>query len=252
MIKTTSLKMTYPNGFTAVNGIDMNVNKGDIFGFLGPNGAGKTTTIRMLTGLLKPTSGSVTISGIDVTKFPNEVKKRIGVLPESHGFYNFMTNVEYLTYFADLYGVDKKQAKVHIDELLQKVGLLDKKNVPIGHYSRGMKQRLGLAKILINNPEVIFLDEPTLGLDPIGQKDIYNLIIEINKQRNVTVFITSHLLKDIEVLCNKVCIVKRGVLIEQGEIANLKAKYATQLHKEDVTMEDIFFALTEEKGGDDK
>lgn len=252
MIKTVSLKMTYPNGFTAVDGIDLNVNKGDIFGFLGPNGAGKTTTIRMLTGILKPTSGSITISGIDVVKFPNDVKKLAGVLPESHGFYNSMKSVEYLNYFADLYGMDKKQTKIHIDELLHKVGLFDKKDVRIGHYSRGMKQRLGIAKVLINNPEVIFLDEPTLGLDPIGQKDIHNLIIEINKQMNVTVFITSHLLKDIEVLCNKVCIVKNGVLIEQGKIIDLKNKYATTLHKEDVTMEDVFFALTEERGVDDK
>ncbi|MEI6580411.1 MAG: hypothetical protein WCN92_13245, partial [Eubacteriales bacterium] len=109
----------------------------------------------------------------------------------------------------------------------------------------------GLAKVLVNRPEVIFLDEPTLGLDPSGQKDVHSLIMDINKQLNVTVFITSHLLKDIEVLCNKVCVVKDGVLVEQGEINALKQKYSTLLGKDDVSMEDIFFALTEDKGGED-
>ncbi|MEI6578755.1 MAG: ABC transporter ATP-binding protein, partial [Eubacteriales bacterium] len=140
MIKTQALTMTYQNGYTAVKGIDLDVEKSDIFGFLGPNGAGKTTTIRMLTGLLKPTSGSIEIAGINVLKHPNEVKKIAGVLPESHGFYNSMVSVEYLNYFSDLYGMDKKSSKPYINDLLDKVGLSDKKDVIIGHYSRGMKQ----------------------------------------------------------------------------------------------------------------
>ena len=242
MIETADLKFTYPNGYQAVQGISLTIDKGDIFGFLGPNGAGKTTTIRMLTGLLKPTSGSITVGNTDVAKHPDKTKAIIGVLPESHGFYNYMTAKEYLSFFAELYGVDKKESGKRIDILLEKVGLVDKAKVPIGHYSRGMKQRLGLAKVLINKPSVIFLDEPTLGLDPIGQRDIYDLIRDINHEMQITVFITSHLLKDIDVLCNKVCIVDKGRIIEQGEIGFLKAKYSA------ASIEDVFFKLIGEKG----
>jgi len=226
LIKTEKLTMTYKNGFTAVKNLNLNVSEGDVFGFLGPNGAGKTTTIRMLTGLLKPTSGIVLINNYDVASNENEIKKIIGVVPESHGYYNWMTGEEYLNYFAELFNQDKVKSKKHIEYLLEKVGLSDKKKVLIGHYSRGMKQRLGIAKALVNNPKIIFLDEPTLGLDPIGQKDIQNLIFEINRVMNVTVFITSHLLKDIEVLCNRVCIVQNGKLIEQGTIKELQTKYS--------------------------
>lgn len=226
MIKTEKLTMTYKNGFTAVKNLDLNVSEGDVFGFLGPNGAGKTTTIRMLTSLLKPTSGQVLINNYDAALNENEIKKIIGVVPESHGYYNWMTGEEYLNYFAKLFNQDKVKSKKHIEYLLEKVGLSDKKNVLIAHYSRGMKQRLGIAKALVNNPKIIFLDEPTLGLDPIGQKDIQKLIFEINRVMNVTVFITSHLLKDIEVLCNRVCIVQNGILVEQGSIKELQTKYS--------------------------
>ena len=226
MIKTENLTMTYKNGFAAVKNLNLTVSEGDIFGFLGPNGAGKTTTIRMLTGLLKPSGGNVFISNLDVNSNENEIKKFIGVVPESHGYYNWMTGVEYLSYFAELFAQDKEKYTKNIEYLLEKVGLSDKKKVLIGHYSRGMKQRLGIAKALINTPKIIFLDEPTLGLDPIGQKDIQNLILEINRIMNVTVFITSHLLKDIEVLCNTICIVQNGELIEQGTIRDLQEKYS--------------------------
>lgn len=228
MITTENLTKTYKNGFTAVRNLNLNVSEGDIFGFLGPNGAGKTTTIRMLTGLLKPSSGKVLINNIDVALKDKEIKKIIGVVPESHGYYEWMTGEEYLSYFAELFGQEKVKWSKHIEYLLEKVGLYNKKDIPIGHYSRGMKQRLGIAKALVNNPKIIFLDEPTLGLDPIGQKDIQNLIFEINKAMNVTVFITSHLLKDIEVLCNKVCIVQDGELIEQGGIIELQEKYSEE------------------------
>lgn len=250
MIKTENLKMIYPNGFTAVDGISLDVEKGDIYGFLGPNGAGKTTTIRILTGLIRPTGGKVSVADTDVLKNPEEVKSLAGVLPESQGFYNWMNGAEYLNYFADLYSVEKSDKQTLIDGLLQKVGLADNKKTKIGHYSRGMKQRLGIAKALINSPTVIFLDEPTLGLDPLGQKDIYEMIMDINRQTNITVFITSHLLKDIEVLCNKICVVINGKMAEQGEINLLKQKYQNLLGKDEVTVEDIFFTLTDGKDGE--
>ncbi len=226
MIRTEQLTKTYQNGYKAVKGLSLQVDEGDIFGFLGPNGAGKTTTIRMLDGLLVPTSGKAFVGGMDIQTQSLEIKKIIGVVPESHGYYYWMTAKEYLQYFNSLFN-GRKSNDLYVDELLKKVGLDDKKNVPIGQFSRGMKQRLGIAKSLINKPKIIFLDEPTLGLDPRGQKEIQQLILDINREDNITVFITSHLLKDIEVLCNKVCIIKDGALVEQGSIEGLQSKYMT-------------------------
>lgn len=224
MIQTEHLSKTYQNGFEAVKDLNLHVNNGDIFGFLGPNGAGKTTTIRMLDGLLTPTTGKVVINGMDIQKQPIEIKKIIGVVPESHGYYDWMTAAEYLQYFSTLFDGNKANSH-YIGELLNKVGLQEKRNVPVGHFSRGMKQRLGIAKALVNHPKVVFLDEPTLGLDPRGQKEIQQLILDINKMNGVTVFITSHLLKDVEVLCSTVCIIKDGSIAVQGSIQQLQEKY---------------------------
>lgn len=224
MIQTEHLEKVYKNGFKAVTDLSLHVEKGDIFGFLGPNGAGKTTTIRMLDGLLEPTAGKVCINGVDIRKNPIDIKRIVGVVPESHGYYYWMTAKEYLQYFNSLFNSQKSNDK-YIDDLLEKVGLVDKKNVTVGQFSRGMKQRLGIAKSLINKPKIIFLDEPTLGLDPRGQKEIQQLLLDINNNDNITIFITSHLLKDIEVMCNKVCIIKNGVLVEQGSIKELQDKY---------------------------
>lgn len=225
MIRTEKLSKVYKNGFKAVDQLSLNIEEGDIYGFLGPNGAGKTTTIRMLTGLLKPSSGNVTF-GNGKNEFNSvELKKIIGVLPESHGFYNWMTAYEYLKYFYNLFEMDKSNTDNHINYLLKKVGLYERRNTAIGQFSRGMKQRLGLAKTLVNSPKIIFLDEPTLGLDPTGQRDIHNLIKELNQSMNITVFITSHLLKDIEVLCNKVAIVKNGKLLVEESVEKLSERF---------------------------
>ena len=224
MIRTEGLTKVYKNGFRAVDGLDLQIDEGDIFGFLGPNGAGKTTTIRMLDGLLQPTSGTAFINGMDITKQPVDIRRVIGVVPESHGYYYSMTAQQYLKYFSALFD-PKHDETAYVEYLLRRVGLYEKKDVAVGRFSRGMKQRLGVAKALINRPKVIFLDEPTLGLDPRGQHEIQQLLLEANKTDGVTVFITSHLLKDIEVLCSKVCIVKDGKLIEQGSIDWLREKF---------------------------
>lgn len=224
MIQTQGLTKIYKNGFRAVDGLNLHVDEGDIFGFLGPNGAGKTTTIRMLDGLLQPTAGSAHIAGMDITRHPVEIRRIIGVVPESHGYYYAMTPREYLQYFAALFDPHENAAR-RIDYLLERVGLAEKRSVPIGQFSRGMKQRLGVAKALINRPRIIFLDEPTLGLDPRGQHEIQQLLLEINRTDRITIFITSHLLKDIEVLCNRVSIVQHGTLVEQGSIAQLRETY---------------------------
>lgn len=226
MIKARHLTKTYKNGFKAVDDLTLNIEEGDVYGFLGPNGAGKTTTIRMLTGLLKPTTGEVHIDGVKVDEKNLNIKKLIGVLPESHGYYNWMTAYEYLSYFYTLFDMEKSNKDRHVSYLLEKVGLTERSHTLVGQFSRGMKQRLGLAKTLINNPKIIFLDEPTLGLDPTGQRDIHELIKELNKSMNITVFITSHLLKDIEVLCNKVAIVKGGKLLVENTTKNLQMQFS--------------------------
>jgi ABC-type multidrug transport system ATPase subunit len=243
MIQTNELSKRYDNGFTAVQNMSIHVHKGDIYGFLGPNGAGKTTTIRMISGLIEPTSGSVFVDGMDVRKQVDDIRRIIGVLPESHGFYGWMTGKEYLSFFAKMYGMDNALRNKRVDELLERVSLHDKMKVPIKQYSRGMKQRLGLAKTIIHQPKLIILDEPTLGLDPQGQKDIQQLILELNRQMNVTIFITSHLLKEIDEMCNRVAIVKKGQLLEEGLVSDLKARYLVSEGKSG-SVEDIFLAMT--------
>jgi ABC-2 type transport system ATP-binding protein len=243
MIQTNELSKRYDNGFIAVQNMSIHVHKGDIYGFLGPNGAGKTTTIRMITGLIDPTSGSVFVDGMDVQKHVDKIRSIIGVLPESHGFYGWMTGKEYLMFFAKMYGMSTVSGIKRVDELLERVSLHDKMKVPINQYSRGMKQRLGLAKTIIHQPKIIILDEPTLGLDPQGQKDIQQLILELNRQMNVTIFITSHLLKEIDEMCNRVAIVKKGQLLVEGLVSELKERYLVAEGKTG-SLEEIFLAMT--------
>jgi ABC-type multidrug transport system ATPase subunit len=247
MITTKSLTKKYDNGYVAVNDLNINVYPGDIYGYLGPNGAGKTTTIRMLNGLVEPTAGQVLIKNQKVSDHLTEIRKMIGVLPESHGYYNWMSGREYLTFFAKLYEYDKSKIKERVEEVLGWVGMSEKAHIRIGQYSRGMKQRIGLAKTIIHEPSLIFLDEPTLGLDPQGQKDIQTIIHRLNKENGVTVFITSHLLKEISEICNRVAIVAKGTLIEEDSIDNLTEKYKELSDTGAVTLEDIFFHLTNPK-----
>ena len=222
----------------AVQDLSLNVKEGDFFGFLGPNGAGKTTTIRMLTGIIPQDSGEVIINDLA----HNDViglKKIIGVIPESRGFYDWMSGEEYLIFFANLYKIIKPQDKV-ID-LLEKVGLTSRKNSKISTYSRGMKQRIGLARALINNPKILFLDEPTLGLDPRGQEDIQNLLKQLNKQ-GVTIFFSSHQLNEVANLCSTMAIINHGKLIAQGTIEEIQK----QANLQGSSLKDLFLNLTNE------
>jgi ABC-2 type transport system ATP-binding protein len=220
-ISTSNLSKLYGN-FHAVNSLTIDVSPGDIFGFLGPNGAGKTTTIRMLCGLLSPSSGHATVAGFDCVKDSLKIRSIIGLLPESSGYYNWMSAEEYLLYFGALYKIDKHTAKKRTSDLLEKVGLASKSYVPISYYSRGMRQRLGLARTMINEPRILFLDEPTLGLDPKGQQDIQKTLLELNRDKGVTIFLSSHALSEVSVLCNRIAIVNRGRLIAQGTIDELR------------------------------
>jgi ABC-2 type transport system ATP-binding protein len=208
-------------GSRAVDHLSIGVNGGEVFGFLGPNGAGKTTTIRMLCGLIHPTSGSAKIAGFDVSKESLKIRRIIGLLPESAGFYNWMSAEEYLLHFAALYNIDHEEARKRTRGLLEKVGLDDKSFVPIGYYSRGMRQKLALARALINEPSILFLDEPTLGLDPKGQQDVRKMLLDLH-EKGVTVFLSSHALTEVSAICNRVAIVNQGRLIAQGTIEELR------------------------------
>jgi len=218
VIAITHLSKSYGKTRAVVD-LNLSINKGEFIGFLGPNGAGKTTTIRMITGILKPDGGSITVAGLDGHDRINTARI-LGVVPESRGFYDWMTAREYLLFFANLYGLEKAAASQRITHLLSQVDLSRNKQKKIGAYSRGMKQRLGLARALINNPQILILDEPTLGLDPQGQEDIENLLKELNS-RGVTIFYSSHLLHEVSNLCSRIAIINQGRLIAQGTIQEL-------------------------------
>lgn len=210
--------------FTAVDHLSLSINKGEVFGLLGPNGAGKSTTILMMLGMTDPTSGTAHICGIDSTKNPIEVKKRVGYLPEDVGFYGDRSGMENLIYTARLNNISEKEAKVKARELLERVGLSDAIDKKAGNYSRGMRQRLGLADVLIKNPEVIILDEPTLGIDPKGIKEFLRLIIQLSKEEGITVLFSSHNLHQVQQVCDRVGLFVNGKLIAVGDIRSLSQK----------------------------
>jgi ABC-2 type transport system ATP-binding protein len=205
---------------TAVDQLNLSIQKGEVFGLLGPNGAGKTTTILMMLGLTEPTSGQVKVCGFDATREPIEVKKRVGYLQDNVGFYEEMTAAENLELIAELNGIawDNKL----IDTVLNRVGLLESRNRKVGEFSRGMKQRLGIADLLVKDSEVVILDEPTLGLDPSGIDTMLELIEELAKKDGKTVIVSSHLLYQIQKICTRVGIFYKGKLVAQGTIEELQ------------------------------
>jgi ABC-2 type transport system ATP-binding protein len=223
----------------ALDDLTLSVTKGDFKGFLGPNGAGKTTTIRILTGIIPRDSGEITIAGLDSHK-RLEISKMLGVVPESRGFYGWMNAEEYLTFFAALYAINNNKAKERVNSLLVQVGLAQYRNKRIAEYSRGMKQRLGLARALINKPSIIILDEPTLGLDPRGQKDIHGLLRDLNAA-GVTIFYSSHVLNEVAELCKTVAIINHGRLVAEGSVAELL--HSTKRE----TLTDVFLSITDDE-----
>jgi ABC-2 type transport system ATP-binding protein len=224
MIRTENLTKVY-NGKTAVDGLDLVVGEGEIFGFLGPNGAGKSTTILMLTGMIEPTGGQCLVDGIEVAKDPLKVKEIIGYLPEDVGFYGNMTGEQNLDYFARFYGMDAKARKERIAELLELVHL-DGVTQKAGEYSRGMKQRLGLAQALINDPKVLFLDEPTANLDPEGVRE-YRELVEHLAGEGKTVFVSSHILSEVREVCRTVGLLAKGKLVAQGTLEEVARTLAS-------------------------
>ncbi|RAV28015.1 ABC transporter ATP-binding protein [Sinomicrobium soli] len=219
VITTRQLCKDY-GSLRAVSNLDLEIRKGEIFGLLGPNGAGKSTTILMILGLTEPTSGQVSACGYDPATSPIEVKKRVGYLPDHVGFYDNMTGLENLCHIARLNRM-KGDIRNTALRFLQKVGLEAAAHRKAGTYSRGMKQRLGLADVLVREPEVIILDEPTLGIDPAGVRDFLQLIRELSREQGLTVLLSSHHLHQVQQVCDRVGIFVRGSLIARGDIPSL-------------------------------
>jgi ABC-2 type transport system ATP-binding protein len=219
IIETENLTKKYGT-FTAVDGLNLKIGEGEIFGFLGPNGAGKTTTILMLLGLTQPSSGQVKVCGFNPTREPVKVKTVVGYLPEKVSFYEDLTAFENLDYTASLNGIKKAQANEKIANVLQLVGLTDRTHEKVSKFSHGMKQRLGIADVMIKDPKVIFFDEPTSGIDPQGVDEILKLIAEMGK-RNITAVISTHQLHQIQAICSRVGIMAKGKMVAEGPISML-------------------------------
>lgn len=223
IIELVDLTKRY-GSFTAVDQLNLSIRKSEIFGLLGPNGAGKSTTILMMLGLTDPTSGTVTVCGINPTTNPIEVKRRIGYLPEDVGFYYNRTARENLQYTALLNGQSENGARKSVDQLLTRVGLAEAADKKSGKFSRGMLQRLGLADVLIKNPEIIILDEPTLGIDPTGVREFLDLIVALSRQEGITVLFSSHDLHHVQQVCDRVGLFVGGKLLAEGNIQALSQK----------------------------
>ncbi|MDD5398283.1 MAG: ABC transporter ATP-binding protein [Dehalococcoidia bacterium] len=219
IVETHDLTKIYGK-FTAVNSLNLRIEEGEVFGLLGPNGAGKTTTILMLMGFCEPTSGSVLINGFNPLREPIKVKSIVGYMPEKIGFYDDMTARENLEYTGRLNGLGGSGLKATIDELFEVVGLKDRANQPVGTFSHGMKQRLGIADVMIKQPKIAIFDEPTSGIDPEGTDQVLNLIKTMARQK-VTVIISSHQLHQLQKVCSCVGIFSRGQLIATGSVDKL-------------------------------
>lgn len=207
------------NSFLAVDKLSFNVYKGDIFGFLGPNGAGKSTSIRMALSLIKPTSGEINLFGSDILNDREKTLSKVGALIEKPDFYSYLSAQKNLEILGEISAVQGLKAK--IDEVLDLVGLTSRRNSKVKTFSQGMKQRLGIAQTLLHDPKLIILDEPANGLDPQGQVDMRELIVRINKERGITVIISSHILNEVEQICNRMVIINKGKSVVEGDVSEL-------------------------------
>ena len=229
----------------AVNNLTLKIREGEVFGFLGPNGAGKTTTLLMFLGLTEPTSGKVRIVGFDPTREPLRVKEKVGYLPENVGFYDDMDAGQNLRFIARLNSIPDTVSSRKIDEVLKQVGLFEEAKKKVGTYSKGMRQRLGIAEVLIKEPKLIFLDEPTIGLDPDGTNRMLDLIHSLSREKNITIFLSSHLLDQVQRICDRVGIMIKGDLVAMGPIQELAEK-KLGIDKEHYTLEEIYMKYFKE------
>jgi ABC-2 type transport system ATP-binding protein len=244
IIETEALTKMY-NGQVAVDHLSFSVKEGEIFGFLGPNGAGKTTTLLILLGLTQPTSGTARVGGVDPAREPIKVKRMIGHLQENMGFYRDLNARQMLRYIAELNGLSPDVANERLENALNTVGLFAEAQKKIGAYSRGMRQRLGIAEILIKEPKVAFLDEPTLGLDPDATNRMMELIQRLCQEQNLTVLLSSHLLYQAQKICHRVGIMFNGHMVAQGSMEQL-AEEKLGVGKEQYTLEEIYMKYFQE------
>ena len=222
---------------TAVDGLSLRVERGELFGLLGPNGAGKTTTVNVLSCLLKPTSGSINVGGYDAEKRPDEVRKLIGVCPQDTAVFSYLTGRENVELFGNLHAMSKEKLKKRAEELLEKMGLSSDAKRRVRKYSGGMRRRINLIMALVHDPEIAFLDEPTVGMDPQSRRAVWDFIKELKKQ-NKTVILTTHYMEEAEELCDRVGIIDYGKLIALGAPEQLKAKFKAK------NLEEVFIQLT--------
>jgi ABC-2 type transport system ATP-binding protein len=240
MIELINLTKKY-NDFPAVNGLNLVVEKGEIFGFIGPNGAGKTTTINMMGGVLAPTSGAVMICGINIQKHPKKAKGKIGYIPDRPYIYEKLTGIEFLKFIGDLYGVDEDTFLNRSREKLRLFSLSEWADELIESYSHGMKQKLVMAAALLHDPEVIIIDEPMVGLDPLVITMVKSLFQQLAKD-GATIFMSTHTLKVAEDICDRIGIIHKGSLVAMGTAEDLKS----DIQNKDADLEEIFIKLTEE------
>lgn len=253
LVETQHLTKRYGER-TAVDDLNLTLNEGEIFGLLGPNGAGKTTTILMLLGLTEPTEGSATVAGLDPQKDALKVKRVVSYLPENVGFYDDMSAYANLAYTAELNRIPRKETQELIEESLEEVGLSERAYDKVGTFSRGMRQRLAIADVLIKRPRVAFLDEPTLALDPDGVNQILELILKLRRERDMTILLSSHLLEQVQRICDRIGIFVRGKMVALGGIEELGVQLASngrgrvvEIGAEPLT-EDLIAALRAVKG----
>ena len=225
MLEVNNLNKTYKN-FKAIDDISFQVNKGDIYGFLGPNGAGKSTTLRMILGLIKPNSGEIKLNGSLINFKNKKYLNNIGALIERPDFYKNLSAYQNLKI---LYSMSRINNPKIIHDVLHEVDLFDRKDDKVGSYSQGMKQRLGIAQTLLHNPQIIILDEPSNGLDPQGQADMRELILRINKDKGITVIISSHILAEIEKIANRMIVINKGKKIIEGDVGQLMSSESIKL-----------------------
>jgi ABC-2 type transport system ATP-binding protein len=233
---------------TAVDGVDLRVQAGQFFGFLGPNGAGKSTTIKMLTGLLAPTSGRMELLGLDFQQHAVEVKRQIGVVPEGMGLFERLTGMEYLRFVGRMYGLDRPTTEKRAEELLEFMQLADREKTQIADYSHGMQKKLALAAAVIHGPRILFLDEPFEGVDALAAGALKALLGRMT-ERGVTIFLTSHVLEIVERLCSHVAIIHKGQLVAQGSLDELRTG-AAHHDGEKQTLEQIFLSIVGRSGGE--
>ncbi len=244
VIQTNALTKIY-NGEIAVNNLSFTVDEGEIFGFLGPNGAGKTTTLLMLLGLTEPTRGTARVLGLDPTRDPIKVKSKVGYLQENMGFYVDLNAVQMLRFVAELNDIAGSEAGDRIQSALESVGLANESQKKIDAYSRGMRQRLGLAELLIKDSKVAFLDEPTLGLDPDATNRMMNLIENLCRDKKMTILLSSHLLHQVQKICHRVGIMINGRMVAQGPMDRL-AQEKLGIGQQQYTLEEIYMKYFQE------